>query len=308
MILLIGFLHAYQILYTLASKVPKSFMFTLNCNGHLLKIDKPVVMGIINCTPDSFYKGSRINDPGILLKQAERMIDEGAVILDIGGQSTRPGSERITADEECRRVIPAIADVHKHFPNQIISVDTYYAKVAREAINAGASIINDISGGTMDEELIPLVAAHQLPYVLMHMKGVPETMHEQPDYKDLVTEVFDFFNWRIAMLVKAGINDIIIDPGFGFGKTIAHNFQLLKHLNYFRNLNRPVMVGVSRKGSIYKTLQITSEEALNGSTVLHTYSLLNGAKIIRAHDVKEAKEAIILLNELGAFENVKSNW
>jgi dihydropteroate synthase len=282
-------------------------MFTLNCKGQLLKIDKPVVMGIINCTPDSFYKGSRINDLGSLLKQAEKMINEGAVILDIGGQSTRPGSERITADEECSRVIPAITNLHNHFPNQIISIDTYFAKVAREGINAGASIVNDISGGAIDEELIPLVAAQQLPYVLMHMKGVPETMHQKPDYKDLVSEVFDFLNSRIAMLVKSGINDIIIDPGFGFGKTIAHNFELIKHLSYFRNLNRPVMVGISRKGSIYKTLQITSEEALNGSTVMHTYALLNGAKIIRAHDVREAKEAITLLSELGAFENEKSN-
>jgi dihydropteroate synthase len=274
-----------------------SLMFTLNCKGRLLVIDQPVVMGIINTTPDSFYTGSRTGAVDQVLFRAEEMIKDGAAILDIGGQSTRPGSQQVGADEELRRVVPAIEAIVKHFPTEFISIDTFYAKVAMAAIDAGASIVNDVSAGSIDDELLPTVADLKTPYVLMHMKGHPQTMQLNPVYENVVTEVFDALNFKMAELTKAGINDIIIDPGFGFGKTIQHNFQLLKGLSYFQQLQKPVLVGVSRKATVYKTLQITPEEALNGTTVLHAIALLNEANILRVHDVKEAMQAIKLLKE-----------
>ncbi len=272
-------------------------MFTLNCKGRLLVIDKPVVMGIINTTPDSFYSQSRTGQVDQVLFRAEEMMKEGAVILDVGGQSTRPGSEQVGADEELRRVVPAVEAIARQWPQAFISVDTFYAKVAKGAIEAGAHIVNDVSAGTIDEELLPMVADLKVPYVLMHMKGHPQTMQLNPTYENVVTEVFDALNFKMAALIKSGINDIIIDPGFGFGKTIQHNFRLLKELSYFQQLQKPLLVGLSRKGTIYKTLQITAEEALNGTTVVNTIALLNGANILRVHDVKEAMQAITLLNE-----------
>jgi dihydropteroate synthase len=272
-------------------------MFTLNCKGRLLVIDKPVVMGIINTTPDSFYSQSRTSQVDQVLFRAEEMMKEGALILDVGGQSTRPGSKQVGADEELRRVVPAVEAIARQLPHAFISVDTFYAKVAKGAIEAGAHIVNDVSAGTIDEELLPMVAALQVPYVLMHMKGHPQTMQLNPTYENVVTEVFDALNFKMAALIKSGIKDIIIDPGFGFGKTIQHNFRLLKELSYFQQLQKPLLVGLSRKGTIYKTLQITPEEALNGTTVMNTIALLNGAHILRVHDVKEAMQAIRLLNE-----------
>lgn len=270
-------------------------MFTLNCKGRLLVIDEPIVMGIINTTPDSFFSGSRINLVDEVLEKAEQMISEGASILDIGGQSTRPGSNQIADEEELKRVLPAVEAIQKKFPEQIISIDTFYASVAKAAVEAGASIVNDVSAGSIDETMIHTVAALKVPYVLMHMKGHPQTMQQNPAYNNAVLTVFDFLSFKIAELTKEGIQDIIIDPGFGFGKTIEHNFQLLKELSCFKQLNRPVMMGLSRKATIYKTLQITPEEALNGTTVLHTIALLNGASILRSHDVKEARQAIQLV-------------
>ncbi|HWI91179.1 MAG TPA: dihydropteroate synthase [Flavisolibacter sp.] len=270
-------------------------MFTLNCKGKLLVIDEPVVMGIINITPDSFYCGSRTNLIDDILIRAERMISEGASILDIGGQSTRPNSEQITADEELKRVLPAIEAIHKNFPDQIISIDTFYSLVAKQAIDAGASIVNDVSAGTMDTDFLSTVAALKVPYVLMHMLGKPQTMQKNPEYKNVTLNVFDFLNFKIAEITAQGIHDIIIDIGFGFGKATAHNFQLLRELSFFKQLNRPVMVGLSRKASIYKTLGITAGEALNGTTVMHTLALSNGANILRVHDVKEAMQAIKLV-------------
>ncbi len=271
-------------------------MFTLNCKGRLLVMDKPVVMGIINATPDSFYSGSRFEGTAAILHQAEQMIKDGAAILDIGGQSTKPGSLRISAEEELQRVIGPVEAVHKKFPEIVLSVDTFYSKVATEAIAAGASIINDISAGKIDEMMIATVASLQVPYILMHMQGTPETMQQQPQYENVTREVLDFFIWKVDALHKAGIKDIIIDPGFGFGKTIAHNFELLKHLTVFKMLNCPVLLGVSRKSTIYKTLGITVAEALNGTTVLNTIGLMNGATILRVHDVKEAVETIKLFD------------
>jgi dihydropteroate synthase len=272
-------------------------MFTLNCKGRLLVVEDPIVMGIINITPDSFYSGSRTRLDEEVAIRAEKMLKEGATILDIGGQSTRPGSEQVGAEEELKRVIPAIESIYRQFPEAFISVDTFYSKVAYEAISAGASIVNDVSAASIDEDLLPTVARLKVPYVLMHMKGHPQTMQLNPTYRNVVTEVFDSLNRKMNECIQAGITDIIIDPGFGFGKTIRHNFELLKHLSYFQQLQKPLMVGVSRKGTIYKTLQTTPEEALNGTTVLHTIALLHGATILRVHDVKEAVEAVKLVKE-----------
>lgn len=273
-------------------------MFTLNCKGRLLVVDKPIVMGIINVTPDSFYSGSRQQSMDDVLRQAEQMLEDGAAILDMGGQSTRPGSQRLTADEELQRVIEPLAQVKKRFPDAYISIDTYLSKVAAEAVNAGADIVNDISAGTMDANMTATVAGLHVPYVLMHMQGTPETMQAAPHYEDVTREVLDFFIFKVHELEKAGINDIIIDPGFGFGKTIAHNFKLLNDLRVFQLLRRPVLAGLSRKATVYKTLGISAGEALNGTTVLNTVSLLHGASVLRVHDVKEAQQAITLINQL----------
>lgn len=257
-------------------------------------MDKPVVMGIINATPDSFYSESRYNGTDAILGIAEKMLNDGATILDIGGQSTRPGSEAISADEELKRVISPIEAITKRFPEAYISVDTYYSKVAKEAVDAGAVIVNDISAGNLDSLMIPVVSSLQVPYVLMHMQGTPQTMQKGPHYENICKEVLDFFIKKVNEIREAGIIDIIIDPGFGFGKTIGHNFQLLKNFSLLKMLGLPLLAGLSRKSTIYKTLNISAEDSLNGTTVLNTISLLNGASILRVHDVKEAAEAIKL--------------
>ena len=272
-------------------------MFTLNCKGKILVIDQPIVMGIINITPDSFFPGSRAGAIDDILYLADKMIHDGATILDIGGQSTRPNSDLIPVDDELKRVLPAIQAIHKNFPDQIVSIDTFYSRVAAEAVQAGASIVNDVSAGTLDEDMFSTIVKLRAPYVLMHMLGKPQTMQQNPGYKNVTLEVFDFLNFKIADLVKLGIHDIFIDVGFGFGKTAAHNFQLLQELAYFKQLNKPLMVGLSRKATIYKTLGIGPGEALNGTTVMHTLALLNGANILRVHDVKEAVEAVKLFME-----------
>src|SRR5450759_1700368 len=272
-------------------------MFTLNCKGKLLVIDKPLVMGIINITSDSFYEGSRSQTVESILSQATKMIGEGADIIDIGGQSTRPGSERISVKEELQRVLSAIETILKNFSETIISVDTYQAIVAEECVRSGAAIINDISAGNMDSEMISTVAKLKVPYICMHMKGTPENMQQQPTYENVTKEVLDFFIQKTDECRRAGINDVIIDPGFGFGKTISHNFTLLKELSAFKMLEKPIMAGLSRKSTIYKTLGINTNEALNGTTVLNTLALQNGANILRVHDVKEAKEVIKLYEQ-----------
>lgn len=270
-------------------------MFTINCKGKIISLENPLVMGIINATPDSFYRENKNSDLENGVATAERMIMEGADILDIGGQSTRPGSTRITSKEESDRVIPLISNIHKKFPEVIISVDTYYATVAIAAVNAGASIINDISAGNMDIDMIPAVAALNVPYICMHMKGTPETMHHDPSYDNVTNDVLRFFIEKTDQCKKAGIHDVIIDPGFGFGKTAEHNFTLLKNLSIFKMLGKPILAGLSRKGTIYNTLGVSPEEALNGTTVLNTLAIKNGAHILRVHDVKEAKEVVTLL-------------
>lgn len=269
-------------------------MFTLNCKGKLILIEKPLVMGILNITGDSFYAGSRFQNMDTVLMKAEQMIAEGAAILDIGGQSTRPGSVRISEEEELQRVMPVIEMLAKKTNTVLLSIDTYYAAVAKEAVHAGASIVNDISAGEMDKNMIDTVASLDVPYICMHIKGVPETMHHNIEYENITKEVLDFFIKKINECRLAGIKDIIIDPGFGFGKTIEHNFTLLKNLSIFKMLEKPLMTGVSRKSAIYKTLNITVEDSLNGTTVLNTIALQNGANILRVHDVKEAMEAVTL--------------
>ncbi len=270
-------------------------MFTLQCRGKLLTTQRPLVMGILNITPDSFYEGHLAKDLTTLTDMAGEQLAAGADILDIGGQSTRPGSIRISAEEEAGRVLPVIRSILEKFPETVISVDTYHSSVAVAAVQAGAAMVNDISAGRMDPEMIPAVASLQVPYIIMHMKGVPETMQQEAHYEDVTTEVLDFFIERTALCRQAGIRQLIIDPGFGFGKTIEHNFRLLSQLSVFSILQLPVLAGISRKSTIYRTLNITAAEALNGTTCLHTIALLNGASLLRVHDVRAAKEAVQLV-------------
>ncbi|MDI9366408.1 MAG: dihydropteroate synthase [Flavobacterium sp.] len=274
-------------------------MFTLNCKGRLLIIDKPIVMGIINVTPDSFFEDSRQEAINNVVSKAGQMLQDGATIIDIGGQTTKPGSEEIGAAEEVKRVVPVIEALVQTFQGIYISIDTYHATVAKAAVDAGACMVNDVSGGMMDAAMLATVAALNVPYICMHMQGTPQTMQVSPTYEHVTKEVLDFFIKRLATCKQAGIKDVIVDVGFGFGKTIAHNFQLLKELAVFKMLDTPILAGLSRKSTVYKTLGILAKEALNGTTVLNTIALQNGADILRVHDVKEAIEAIVLVEKLG---------
>lgn len=255
-------------------------------------------MGIINITPDSFYAGNRHQSLSEVLYNAQKMLDEGAAILDIGGQSTRPGAERLSADEEMDRVLPVVESILREFPDALISVDTFYSRVATEAVAAGAIMVNDVSAGFFDPEMLENVAKLGVPYVCMHMKGEPQTMQQNPTYDDVTREVLDFLIRRIDDCRKAGIVDVIADPGFGFGKTPAHNFSLFKNLDAFKMLDVPLLMGISRKSTICKTLGVSAENALNGTTVLNTIGLMKGADILRVHDVREATEAIKLAYEV----------
>lgn len=265
---------------------------TIRLRDRLLDLSTPKVMGILNATPDSFYDGSRMASADEAIKKAEEMIVQGVDIIDIGGQSTRPGSQRVGIDEELRRVLPIINALSDRFPDVPLSIDTYYGQVAREAVEAGAVIINDISAWEIDPGMFDVVCELQVPYILTHMQGRPETMQDKPLYKDVVNDVFKFFTLKANALRNAGVGDIIIDPGFGFGKTIKHNYTLLARLAEFAPLEYPIIAGISRKGMIYKLLGTTPEHAVNGSTAAHMIALLNGAAILRVHDVIEAREAI----------------
>ena len=274
-------------------------MFTLNSKGTLFTIDHPVTMGIINATPDSFYGGSRAATIEAALNKAGNMIQEGASILDIGGQSTRPDSEIVDVKEELTRVIPVIEAVKKAFPSTLISVDTYYPEVAANAIAAGADMVNDISGGRYFKDMLPTVAQLKVPYICMHSSGTLETMHEKLPYENITNALMEYFIERIDACQQAGILDIIIDPGFGFGKTIEHNFELLRRMGELKTvLQLPVLAGISRKSMIYKTLGSTASEALNGTSALHMVALQQGADILRVHDVKEAVEVRTLFRTL----------
>lgn len=269
--------------------------FKLRANGRTLSLKRPVLMGILNVTPDSFFDGGTLNTHAELLERAERHLAEGAAILDLGAVSTRPGARQVSEDEEFRRLIPALRLLRSTFPEIFISVDTWRALVAAEAAEQGADIINDISGGTFDPQMLATVAKTKLPCVLMHIRGTPATMQKAPRYKNVVTEVHTWLKKQSAAAKKAGIRQLIIDPGFGFGKTVQHNFSLLSNLEKLSSLGYPLLVGLSRKSMVNKPLGIKAAEALNGTTALHTIALLNGANILRVHDVKQAAEAVKLV-------------
>jgi dihydropteroate synthase len=249
-------------------------------------------MGILNATPDSFYNKGQESDADGLLRIAEKMLKDGAAILDIGGASTKPGQELIAADEELRRVLPVVTAIHTRFPDVWLSIDTYNAKVAREAVAAGALIVNDVSSGRFDPAMLETVAGLKVPYIAMHMQGTPQTMQQAPTYINVVTEVYDYLQNVYSQCAAAGITDVIIDPGFGFGKTVEQNFQLLASLNSFKTLGRPILAGLSRKSMICKALRVSPEHALNGTTALNMVALQQGANILRVHDVKEAMEVV----------------
>lgn len=273
--------------------------YTLQIKGSLISLDKPKVMGILNLTPDSFFAGSRIaKNRDSILSSAEKMIRDGADFLDLGGYSTRPGATDISVQEELDRVVPAVELIRKEFSEILISVDTFRSKVAKESVSAGADIINDISSGNLDEDMLPVVAKLGVPYIAMNMKGNPQNMQNQANYSDILTEILYYFAEKVDLIKKLGIKDVIIDPGFGFAKTIEQNFFLLKNLKSFEALGFPLLAGLSRKSMIYKTLQIEAKDALNGTTALNMFALLQGANILRVHDVKEAKETIKLYEQL----------
>lgn len=272
---------------------------SINVKGKLIDLSKPKVMGILNITPDSFYSNSRTNSIEEALKKTEQFLNEGATFIDIGGYSSRPGARDVETDEEIARLVPVIEALVKTFPEAIISVDTFRAKVAEETILAGAHIINDIAAGDMDTLMFETVARLQVPYIMMHMQGTPQTMQQNPVYENVLLEVIDYLSKKIAALKALKIHDLIIDPGFGFGKTIAHNYELLNQMQEFKIFQLPVLVGFSRKGMIHKVLKTTAAESLNGTSVLNTIALQKGAGILRVHDVKEAVECVELVAQLG---------
>ncbi len=267
---------------------------TINCKGQLIDLSRPKVMGILNVTPDSFYDGGRFNSDTTFLTQVEKIVQEGATFIDIGGQSTRPSSDLVSVEDELHRVVPVVNAILKNFPEAILSIDTFYGKVAEACIESGAAIINDVSAGSLDATMFEIIAKHQVPYCMMHMRGTPQTMKQLTNYDDLVKEILFYFSEKVAKARSLGINDLIVDPGFGFAKTMQQNFELLNKLELFDILELPILVGMSRKSMIYKRLGTTVENSLNGTSVLNTIALTKGAKILRVHDVKEAVECVKL--------------
>ena len=278
-------------------------MKSLNCKGTLIDFNTPKVMGVINTTPDSFYDGDKPKDISSILRLASQMLEDGATFLDIGGYSSRQSAKAVAEEEELHRILPAVEAILKRFPKAIISIDTYRSKVAKEAVLHGAAMINDISAGLLDKNMLETVARLKVPYIMMHMRGTPQTMQaaENTAYKNLITDIYHYFTERIAQARALGIEDVVIDLGFGFAKTREQNYQLLDQLEAFKTLDVPILTGVSRKSMIYKTLNIEPSEALNGTTVLHTIALERGTNIVRVHDVKEAMECIRILQELPSF-------
>lgn len=271
---------------------------TINCKGQLIDFETPKVMGILNLTPDSFYDGGKYKNDLDILGQVEKMLTEGATFVDIGAYSSRPNAKHISEAEELERILPIIDLIVRRFPNILISVDTFRAAVAKAAIDIGACLINDISAGKMDDNMLITVADLKVPYIMMHMKGIPQNMQQHTTYDHLIKDMISYFAERITTARALGIIDIIIDPGFGFSKTRAQNFELLQHLELFKMIDKPILTGFSRKSMIHKTLHTSAEEALNGTTVLNTIALQKGASIVRVHDVKEAMECILLTQQL----------
>ncbi len=273
-------------------------MQTINCKGNLIDLSSPKVMGILNLTPDSFFDGGKYNNEKEVLEQVGKMIDEGATFIDIGAYSSRPGADHISEKEELKRIVPVLKSILLEFPDVLISIDTFRSNVANECVKLGACMINDISGGNLDQNMFKTVAKLQVPYILMHMPGTPQTMINLTKYDNIIKDITYYFSEKIHQLRVLGTNDIILDVGFGFGKTIDQNFELLKNLALFKHLDLPILTGISRKSTLYKTLNISSEEALNATTVANTIALLNGTNILRVHDVKEAIEAIKIVEKL----------
>jgi dihydropteroate synthase len=271
---------------------------TLNLKGKLVDLSTPAVMGILNLTPDSFYTSSRVASIEQALLKTESFLNEGAKFIDIGGYSSRPGAENISANEELDRIIPVVEAIHKNFPEALLSIDTFRAEVARQTIAAGAHLINDISAGNLDEAMFETIAELNVPYILMHMKGTPQNMQKEPSYKNVSLEVVGYFAEKVTALRKLGVKDLIIDPGFGFAKNLDHNYELLSHLEDFKIFGLPFLVGFSRKSMVYKPLGSSAAEALNGTTILNTIALIKGANILRVHDVKAAAECITLIQKL----------
>lgn len=271
---------------------------TINCAGKLVDLSTPKIMGILNVTPDSFYDGGVHNSDKKILKHVEKMLNDGAIFIDIGAYSSRPNGINIDENEELNRVVPALELVTNKFPETIISIDTFRSKVAETCLNSGASIINDISAGEMDKKMMKIIGKYKVPYVMVHMKGNPQNMMNKINYDKMLKEIIQYFSKKINQAISHKINDIIIDPGFGFAKDVNQNFDLLNNMDILKILEKPMMVGISRKSMIYKSLQTNAKESLNGTTVLNTISLIKGASILRVHDVKEANECVKLINAL----------
>ena len=276
-------------------------MKQINCNGKLVDLSSAKIMGILNITPDSFFDGGKYNVPSHIISQVEKMLNEGATFIDVGAYSSRPGAKHISEEEELNRILPVIQLLAKEFSDIIISVDTFRSKIAEHCIDNGASLVNDISAGSMDSNMFITIAKLQVPYIIMHMQGTPQNMQSNPTYDDIVNEVLFYFSKKIVELRDLGVNDIITDVGFGFGKTLEHNYHLLKNLSLFKNLEVPILAGVSRKSMLFKPLNISPKEALNATTSANTIALLNGANILRVHDVKEAMQAIKVVELLNNY-------
>ena len=274
---------------------------TINCKGNLIDLAAPKVMGILNITPNSFYDGGKFQEESVVLNQVEKMLNEGATFIDIGAYSSKPNAEFVSEEEELQRILPILQQIIKQFPDIIVSIDTFRAEVAKQCVLNGAALINDISAGLLDEKMLPTVAELQVPYIMMHMKGNPQTMQSLAQYDDIVKEMIYYFSERIFEARKLGINDLIVDPGFGFAKTLEQNYEVMQKLDIFKQLELPLLVGISRKSMIYKALGTSAQEALNGTTFLNVIALEKGANILRVHDVKEAVECVKL------FEKLKSN-
>jgi dihydropteroate synthase len=271
---------------------------TINCKGKLIDLTTPKVMGILNLTPDSFYDGGKYQDENGILLQVEKMLAEGATFIDVGAYSSRPGAKHISEEEELQRIVPIVKKLVAKFPNILLSIDTFRSEVAKQCVESGAALINDISAGEMDVEMMQTTADLNVPYIMMHMNGTPQNMQKNPIYNNVTQDLLYYFSEKIALARSFGINDVIIDPGFGFGKTNTHNFQLLNELELFKNIKLPMLIGLSRKSMIHKTLNTDAQNALNGTTSLNTISLFKGANILRVHDVKEAMECITLTQTL----------
>jgi dihydropteroate synthase len=271
---------------------------TINCFGQLIDLSTPKVMGILNVTPNSFYDGGQFNSETSILNQVEKMIDEGAIFIDLGGYSSKPNATWVSQEEEIARLLPVVELILKHFPDTLLSIDTFRSEVARISLENGAAIINDISAGALDEKMFEIITHYQVPYVMMHMKGTPKTMTSLTQYDNIVKEILFYFSEKIAKARSYGINDLILDPGFGFAKTLEQNYEVLQKLELFQNIELPIVVGISRKSMVHKVLNSSPDDALNGTTVLNTIALTKGASILRVHDVKEAVESIKLFKHL----------